>query len=379
MGVYSNNRIDSIADVQVEAATGYDDVTGVQIAMIESYQNDLAIFEGTIRNDMQEASMKAEGLDEGAVMSFSEGAISDLVGKIKAFFVKLWAKIKGIFTSFMANFDSVFMKSNKEFVNKYKKDVFSGKDLHGLKVKIRPHASGAISGISKIEGEVANDITPSLVNSGTIESIEKEIEDFNQDEYICSILNKTITPALNLSSASDYDKDATDALYDDAEEVENPDVNPVATKLLNSDAALKDAKKAKVEMDKLMSKIVSNLQKAQTETSKKFPVGANASVSYNQHDINDDGSTTATAHTGNKEEISKYQKALSLASRKASAVQTAMLKFTGFVIKITKFEISQNRKIFAAAVAYHRKKNESSLIEGMMELADHEMDVVYGE
>ena len=379
MGVYSNNRIDSIANVQVEAATGYDDVTGVQIAMIESYQNDLAIFEGTIRNDMQEASMKAEGLDEGAVMSFSEGAISDLVGKIKAFFVKLWAKIKGIFTSFMAKFDSVFMKSNKEFVNKYKKDVFSGKDLHGLKVKIRPHASGAIS-VIKIEGEVVNDIAPNLVNSGTIESIEKEIEDFNQDEYICSILNKTITPALNLSSASDYDKDAMDALYDEAEEVENPDVNAVATKLLNSDAALKDAKKAKVDMDKLMSKIVSNLQKAQTETSKKFPVSGTASVSYNQHGINgDDGSTTAAAHTGNKEEISKYQKALSLASRKASAVQTAMLKFTGFVIKTTKFEISQDRKIFAAAVAYHRKKNESSLIEGMMELADHEMDVVYGE
>ena len=170
-----------------------------------------------------------------------------------------------------------------------------------------------------------------------------------------------------------------DALYDEAEEVEKVDVNAAANSLQNADAALKDAKKAKTCIDKFMSKVISGLQKAQAETSKKFPISG-GSADYNQHSINgDSGNTESHASHGTKEEIQKYQKALSLASRKASAVQTATLKFTGFVIKMVKFETSQNRKIFAAAVGYHRKKNESSFIEGMMELADHEMDVVYGE
>ena len=47
--------------------------------------------------------------------------------------MKLWAKIKSIFKVFIAKFDSIFMKSSKEFIKKYKKDVLN-KDLADVTV-----------------------------------------------------------------------------------------------------------------------------------------------------------------------------------------------------------------------------------------------------
>lgn len=119
MGVYSSNRCQSIGNIQVEAAEGYHGEVGVQLAMIEGYQNDLALFDGVMMNDFKEAGMINEGATVEEVITVQEGALGGFLEKIKEFFIKLWEKIKGIFQSFMAKFDSVVMKDSKAFHDKY--------------------------------------------------------------------------------------------------------------------------------------------------------------------------------------------------------------------------------------------------------------------
>lgn len=382
MGVFSRNSLDNLADVQVEAAVGYEDVTGVQVAMIESYQNQMAIFEGAIQNDMHETILSLdESVDESQVQAFSESALGDLVGKIKAFFVKLWEKIKGIFRSFMAKFDSVFMKSNKEFVNKYRKEVF-GKDLTNMKVKLRPRSNGHIAEFPNIGGSAS---------PGTIDiaagDIAKLVSDFDQSDYICNILNATISPKLNLDKPGDYDKEAMDALYDEAEEVEKIDINGVATALTASTDAMKSLKKANDSLNKALAAIVKDLGKEQVELTKKFPVAGQDRTEFKRtsHTVNkdqdgrDSHSSMDMHASGTKDDLTRYQKAVHLASMQASAFQSAALKYTAFTIKQAKFENAQNRRVYAAAVSYHRKKDESVMMEAMMELADYEADIVYGE
>ena len=63
MGIFSNDYIDN-QPINIEEAYGYDnDEYSAQIAMIESYQNSFAIFDGVIRSDIQEAAMTYQGVN----------------------------------------------------------------------------------------------------------------------------------------------------------------------------------------------------------------------------------------------------------------------------------------------------------------------------
>ena len=70
----------------------------------------------------------------GKEFVWTEGTLSDFVGKIKSFLKKIWDKIKGLFKRAIAMFDSYNMQ-DKAFVKKYRKEIFNGKNLSDFKFK----------------------------------------------------------------------------------------------------------------------------------------------------------------------------------------------------------------------------------------------------
>lgn len=58
----------------------------------------------------------------------TEGVLSNFVGMIKKFLKKIWEKIKGLFKRFTMMIDKYNMQ-DRAFVKKYRKELFSGKDL----------------------------------------------------------------------------------------------------------------------------------------------------------------------------------------------------------------------------------------------------------
>lgn len=60
-------------------------------------------------------------------------SVGEFFSKVKEFFVKLWQKIKGLFTKFFALINS-FVKSDKDFINKYRKQL-STVDTSKMKYK----------------------------------------------------------------------------------------------------------------------------------------------------------------------------------------------------------------------------------------------------
>lgn len=59
---------------------------------------------------------------------WTEGVLSNFVGMIKKFLKKIWEKIKGLFKRFTMMIDKYNMQ-DRAFVKKYRKELFSGKDL----------------------------------------------------------------------------------------------------------------------------------------------------------------------------------------------------------------------------------------------------------
>ena len=75
--------------------------------------------------------VQAVGIDEynyfeenGVEMVYEAADIKGFFGKIKAFFVNLLQKIKGLIKKFISLFDS-YTKSDKDFVNKYRRHLVS--------------------------------------------------------------------------------------------------------------------------------------------------------------------------------------------------------------------------------------------------------------
>ena len=394
MGIFSNDYIDN-QPINIEEAYGYDnDEYSAQIAMIESYQNSFAIFDGVIRSDIQEAAMTYQGVNEEEVMLFSEGVIGDLFNKIKEFFKKLWAKIKAIFHNFMAKWDSKMMSSNKEFIKKYRKDIY-GKNIQDLEVDMRKRI-------------VANfpefpDRSSDLVLDHSKTSEEWDKDNFDSNDYTCEVLSATLGNKSNtVSNVSEYEKEAMDFCFEEngKEEVQ-PLLSGIIGRMMEFKQHKRDLEKANKSLEKCMSSIIKQIEKDQKEVLDTMPRDANSPEIQMRHsygmkkdsgngsygswsavDVNDNVYGKKKNPVGGRmlgkaksdTVISKYQKALNHIHQKATCIQTAATKFTAVTLKIIKFDNSQNRRILAKVIAY--KKKEEAFSEEFADLIEWEADCV---
>ena len=401
MGIFSNQSdfFNEGAIINVEEAVGYDNgVYSAQIAQIEGLQNHLALFEGGIKTDIQEALMISEGVNDEEVMAFSESVIGDMLKRIKEFFMKLWSKIKAIFKSFMARIDSVWISSNKEFINKYKKDII-GKDLTDFEVTYRKKKSGgAMPDLSNLDDKAKKADIPLTSANFDIKGYKEKKDKFDSTDAREKLLGSFV----NQSSITEkeFEKEAFDAYYEDEEsnEVTQSDISNIMSEMMSFKTDRKDLKKQNDDLDKALSKIVKGLDRVQTELFKKVPVNDTnlnsdinrTTVSYGgigDHDnakVNPNGTKfgknkiSITDKDKRGEQISNLQGYLGFMSQGANIMQSCVLKATSVSLKIMDFGNKQNRKILARAVAYKRKKDEDTnlMMEAMAELAEWEADVV---
>lgn len=349
--------IKPFAGVTVEAAEGYDhDYAGMQ-SLIEGYQNDFALFKGAIYSDIKENAMIHEGASVEDVMALQEGAISDFFNKIKEFFKKLWAKIKAIFKGFIAKFDSMFMKSGKALLKKYKKDI-EMKDTSELEVSF-----------SKPKGPIQIDATTISVVA-TENDPKKALENFDADDTACKEANR-LFKGLNVTSMSDFDKELHDHLFEDKEDVKWTEIRSIVYEVLEKDELVKNTKKSADNIDRTMAEIIKQINKAESDYTKDFKDDKTHGAIkryYSASKIDDKSTVSATddpntdnQYTGSADEKGHQAKQayLNLLSKRASAIQNAVNKATAGVVREAKFHASQCRAALAKAVAY-RPKNEAA-------------------
>ena len=405
MGIFSNEA-SMTPSYNVPMAEGYnDDQYSAQVAMIESYQNSFAIFDGVIRSDIQEAAMKHGGASDYDLIVFSESVIGDLFNKIKEFFKKLWAKIKSIFHNFMARFDAKFGKSNKEFIKKYRKDIY-GKDLSDFEVEYRKRTSAYLTGAFP-DVNTHFDLGKYMDGVSKPEDMDKKIQKEKDDsDFTNTILEETMGGKISVSNPSEYDKEVMDYYFDESSKDE---IN--LTDIVDEMMAFKDRnkgfKKAGDSLNKAMSQLIKQIEKDQNEALKTQPITAQSGnpnfamrrqyaisdkhSGYDKdtrytHDTNDTPTDVSggnptdpnahriTAKEHDKNAVAIYQKTLSLMHRRATCVQTAASKFAAITLKAIKFDNAQNRRIIAKVVAYKRK--EEAFSEEFADLIEWESDCV---
>ena len=400
MGIYSTNRYDSLGNYTVEPVAGYNGEIGAAISMIECTQNDLALFNGIIASDFQTACMVTEGADAEEIYVVQEGALSAAWEKLKAFFKKLWEKIKSIFHTFIAKMDSVFMKDSKAFYKKYIKEINSKTDWEDFKIKCRPvKTAGKYSAkftsangtIFVSLGKDDLDIDKTLKNWDS----EDEFKDV-VDDYIDDLKGKSIT------KTSELEQEYFDLILDDEETKDDWTQTDITEGwvggVLKDRKLLSDLERENSKIEKAIKSIISDIDKAQKNLSnedrskyatdeemKKDPTTATTSYSYKggfsrglaDNSLKDNGDRSVNT----KEKLNNLQARYNYASKKANIIQTVFNAYASTSVKCVKYISAQARRIFAAAVAYNPKKNESTLVEFIGDAAFNEavelMDSMY--
>ena len=395
MGIYSNNGYMNERIEDIQEAYGYDnDEYSAQIAMIESYQNSFMIFDGVIRSGIQESAMRFQGVDEAEVMAFSEGVIGDLFNKIKEFFKKLWAKLKSIFHNFMAKWDAKFGKSNKEFIKKYRKDIY-GKDLSDFEVEYRKLQGTNWNSVSFPDNFTKTFNVQEIWSKMTDKQIDDQMQKEESDELTCKILESTCGNKISLSNSSEYEKEFMDYVFDESSK-DNINLTEIVDRMMGNKDFMKELDKCNKSLNKAIGDIVKQIDKDQAEALRLQPLtGSNTAdlKRRTQYNLSYDSSTNRFSNTTNdddqnlsnpdggrkpgkvgKSTLTTYQKALNLIHKRALSVQTAASKYTACTIKAVKFCNAQDRRIIAKVVAYKRK--EEAFAEDFADLIEWESDCV---
>ena len=346
--------------ITVEAAEGYDQSYSGMQALIEGYQNDYALFTGALYQDINEYSMVHEGASMGEIVAFQEASISGFFNKIKEFFKKLWAKIKAIFHSFIAKFDSMFMKSGKALLKKYKKEI-EMKKTTDLEVKFS---------VQKRNDEFKLDNSNVTVSYNIIgkdnAAIDKEIENFDNDDKACEYAGQFLT-GFKPSSISDFDKELHEFFFEDEDDVKWDTARTSVYAVLENDKLISSVEKSASVMDAAIGKLIKSIDKAESEYTKNFKSDTDHASIKTSYSVDLSKKDDATADTDSPANFNssakthqKKQSALNLLSKQASAYQVAINKISAGLVREAKFHASQCRSALAKAVAY-RPQNESCI------------------
>ena len=413
MGIYSGIVFNEGSRITCETADGYTDMdTSAQVIMIENCENNLKLFEGGIVSDIQEAAMRINGVDSYEIISFNENVITDMLGKIKSMFMKLWAKIKAIFKGFMARVDSVFMKSGKSLVNKYK-SVILKKDMTDFEAKWR-RPKGANHGIADMIEPFTMATTKGTTNLDmkTYTDPKETLEKWDDDKVREDILKSVIkgNPSFDIG---EFEKEFMDSLFEDEDVDDKIDIDDIMTQLTTFKDTKKGCEKANNSLNKSIADMVKQFEKNQSEFIKERPGLKTVKISGNDTEVwggkerkqikgtfgdwnrenpnregkieDSDGTSSlrgfpsgspSSSNTSNKDDVNTYQKQLNIVVKYAHVYQDCATKYTAAIMKAFKFQNSQLRRVFAKAVAYNRKKDESVMMEAFADLAEYEADVV---
>lgn len=318
----------------IAMAEGYDGALGCARALIESAENDRAMFMAMLASDAREVVGMREGtLNEAAVTALNEAAVSGIWKKIKEIFAALVAKVKSIAHNFLAKFRSLYMK-DKDLVKKYGTEVNRKTNIGNLQIKWRR--------VKKDNpGEWLSDAPTSLNDLGNVTA------DNDEGRW------KALTPA-NAENASEYREWLdTERWEDDA--AETVKLSEVTT----------------------ITKIIAYLEGA-SKAEKQFNDGINKATKLFEKNVKEaDKAANDAAKNGSDAEINKADAVYKAAMVEQSAFLVTVAEATDFIKKYH----AQNKAAFMKAVAANNKKLEENAVylDAVAEAAEQEVeDVITG-
>lgn len=403
MGIYTSNRIFSEAydyAAEIPANEAYDAAFGCAHILADCQANDMALFESSIYSDMQEVMAVQEGYQV-----VNENAFTNVIKKIVEMFKKLLAKIKGIFNAFLAKLNGAF-KNGKDLVKKYEKQIIKYSNWKDLKIKgIRKpkekDIKGALDRMFTFEirttYHIPNDITSNTDAENTdltsITGFEtaKKIKDGDAEDLKTALISEKYVN-FKVSDYKDIDSEIKEKLYDEEDTLDGEDDIKTASffseswikSVLSDDKWEKDVQKDADRMEKVINKIIDDLNKVDDNLAKHMTNKDTAGKIANLHDRNFGqsgeikkdttirssdtdvsnstkfGTTDANAETA-KSINEKFQVLIHALQTVASNEQEVITKVTSLYMENIKFATAQARKIWTAAAAWSSSTHKESV------------------
>ena len=231
--------------------------------------------------------MQAVGIDEynyfeenGVEMIYEAADVKGFFAKIKAFFVNLLQKIKGLIKKFISLFDS-YTKSDKDFINKYRRHLLTVnmKDFEykGYKFsddKLNSFDADAASNSTKDEVKDINKIFTSA-SKDDCQTFLDATSDINElEDKMRGGLLSYLGGSANELSAGEFSKELF-MLYrsgeDSKEVLENISISDQLKYISETKDAVKKGQKVESDFNKATKKILSDLDKTERDLVKTVP------------------------------------------------------------------------------------------------------------
>ena len=404
MGVFSINESHfNIGDLpEVEMNENYSTGTDMAIALVEARENEFAVLQAGIKQDMIAAM--CEDYDER--LTINEATAGGVMAKVKEILKKLLEKLKSLFHSFMAKMNSFFMDSN-EFYKKYSAEI-AKKPLRDFEIKARKFDRTKFNGLIKKEIKLKSDIDNSghyydkHIDVSSDEKYEKETEKDKIGELVIGMIfeDKAIKEMSIDEDFGNVAKEIEDYVFEDAEKHDNLSGSTIVTsdwigKLLSEKKFISDIEKVNKSSEKAIAKLIKEIDKDITKmagtvgTDKEYTskshiarISQNVNTKSNYATIGKTGNfekpyqITGAASDAKSARVSTMMRHASYNQAVASAFQDCMIKAQNARLACAKKAVAQAKKIFAAAVAYNPKKEDYDFYTAVGEAAEFEAMMV---
>ena len=374
MGIYSRYMEQ---EYDVQANESYVGTLGCYNALIDMERNNRAIFEAGIARDFQEAVMVNEGASEEELLAFTEASLGGVISSLKAMLKKIWEKIKGVFNTFLKKLDTVIIRDNKKFVEKYQRQVRT-KNLSKLKYKYCKQLEGfndikdALTTKDKFKDE-ADNVMKGFANwFGSLTFYKDMLE---KDDLIPYFIEKCISGKLKNVEMKDLSKEVHDICFDSEESEEGLDSSRLTDIIiiLQGDKTKKDIETAQKSVDKHFRSVLKELDRYSKELSKSKIDDNNKKIEIDRPD-----DTSKQVNITNNKTITNYLQNAGVIQTVINNLENVHNRAVACFLNENKFRISQARKVFAKAVSYNDKaKNESVYLDAVEEAAEYEINEMF--
>ena len=374
MGIYSRHMEQ---EYDVQANESYAGTLGCYNALIDMERNNRAIFEYNIARDFQEAVMVNEGASEEELLAFTEASLGGFFEAFKSMVKKIWEKIKGVFSTFLKKLDTVIIRDNKKFVDKYQRQVRT-KNLSKLKYKYCKQLDGfedikeSLTTKDKFKAE-ADNVMKGFANwFGSLTFYKDMLEKDDLNPYF---IEKCISGKLKNVEMKDLSKEIHDICFDSEESEEGLDSSRLTEIIiiLQGDKTKKDIETAQKSVDKHFRSVLKELDRYSKDLSKSKIDDNNKKIEIDRPD-----DSSKQVPIKNNKTITNYLQNAGVIQTVINNLENVHNRAVACFLNENKFRISQARKVFAKAVSYNDKaKNESVYLDAVEEAAEYEINEMF--
>lgn len=387
MGVFSVNEnhfgLGSLPEVEMNEAytTGVD----MAIALVECKQNEFAVLQAGIKQDMIAAV--TEDLEEREAIN--EATASDVVNKVKEILKKLLEKLKSIFHSFMAKINSFFMDSQDLF-KKYSGEI-AKKNFSDFKLKVREFKREKFNKLLNNGEYSATIFATKLDDAGLQDAMEN---DKLAERAIKAVFSNAALSDLSIDDdLGNIEKEIEDYCFEDAETKDDFSSATIISSdwiggLLNTKKFIEDIEKNNKTMENGIQKMLNSIDKdikkiagaigkkdSAAYTTSKVSVtrgGDGQKATFSKSDAT--GTKSMMVANAGDEDKTKLLRGATYRQAVVSKFQTVCIKAQNARLSCAKKAMAQAKKIFAAAVAYNPKKENFDFYTAVAE--SEEFDAV---